>query len=229
MTERTSAGIPLIVCVKLTHAGLMPEGLASACICSSALMYHDTDNAPNAADPLPCRGWPLPKQCHLGSQAESFSTAYASYPRCLDSKMESSSGHAHAHPEPDVDDLASPGWPVLGCWVQGKKQDPQAEQKPSAATLKHMDAAVGQAVDLEAFMKLYEAAPAAEKAAMWALKRDIMLQYAVASASALLERQPLYEQVSRAAHSMCEAKCSGWSMLAWQGCSLGPACQRNQG
>ena len=74
-----------------------------------------------------------------------------------------------------------------------------------------MDAAAGQAVELEAFMKLYEAAPAAEQPAMWAQKRDIMLQYGVASASALLERQPLYEQVSRAAHRMCEVNCSGWS------------------
>ena len=79
--------------------------------------------------------------------------------------------------------------------VQAKRQDARAEQKPSAATLKHIEAAVGQAVDLEAFMKLYEAAPASEKAALWAQKRGVMLQYAVASASALLERQPWIEQV----------------------------------
>ena len=79
--------------------------------------------------------------------------------------------------------------------MQARRQDARAEQKPSAAALKHIEAAVGQAVDLEAFMKLYEAAPASEKAALWAQKRGVMLQYAVASASTLLERQPWLEQV----------------------------------
>ena len=87
--------------------------------------------------------------------------------------------------------------PPISCslYWQAKRLEFPAEQ-PSACAPKHMEAAVGQAVDLPAFMKLYEAASPADKPALWAEKRAVMLQYAVATSSLLLARPQLLEQVN---------------------------------